>query len=117
LTDGQTSFKYCPLKFHIIVPLNRHQCFAGTVSVSGPKWKLHRKLFTPAFHFKILEEFVEVFGSTDRILIEKLERHVNGPGFDIYPYISLYTLDIICGKHNVSLVTGAHHVLWHIIMK
>jgi len=117
LTDGQTSFKCCPLKFHIIVPLKRHQCFGSTVSVSGPKWKEHRKLFTPAFHFKILEEFVEVFGSKDRILIEKLEKHVNGSGFDIYPYISLYTLDIICGKHNVSLVTGARLVLWLIIMK
>jgi len=72
---------------------------------------VHRKLITPAFHFKILEEFVEVFGSTDRNLIEKLEKHVNGPGFDIYPYISLYTLDFICGKHNVSLVTGARLML------
>ena len=101
------------MKLHIIVPLNRHQCFASTVSVAGPKWKEHRKLFTPAFHFKILEDFVEVFGSNDRILIEKLEKHVNGPGFDICPYISLYTLDIICGKHNVPLVAGAQHVLWH----
>jgi len=105
------------LKLHIIVPLNSHQCFAGTVCVAGPKWKEHRKLFTPAFHFKILEEFVEVFGSKGSILREKLEKHVNGPGFDIRPYISLYTLDIICGKHNVSLVTGAQHVLWYIIMK
>jgi cytochrome P450 len=105
------------LKLHITVPLNRQLCFASTVSVAGAKWKEHRKLFTPAFHFKILEDFVEVFGSKDRILIEKLEKHVNGPAFDIRPYISLYTLDIICGKHNVSLVTGAQHVLWHIIMK
>jgi cytochrome P450 family 4 len=95
------------LKLHIIVPLNRHQCFASTVSVAGPKWKEHRKLFTPAFHFKILEDFVEVFGSKDRILIEKLEKHVSGPGFDILPYISLCTLDIICGK----LLAGAQHVL------
>jgi hypothetical protein len=50
---------------------------------------------------------MEVFGSNDRILIEKLEKHVNGPAFDIRPYISLYTLDVICGKHNVSLVKGA----------
>jgi cytochrome P450 len=105
-----------PLKLHVIA-LTKHQCYASTVSVAGPKWKEHRKLITPAFHFKILEGFVEVFGSKDRILIEKLERHVNGPGFDIYPYISLCTLDIICGKHNMSLVTGAQHVLWHIIMK
>jgi cytochrome P450 len=97
--------------------LNRLQCFASTVAVAGPKWKEHRKMFTPAFHFKILEEFVEVFGSKGRILREKLEKHVNGPAFDIRPYISLHTLDIICGKHNVSLVTGARHVSRHIVMK
>jgi len=68
----------------------------GLLTNTGPKWKEHRKLFTPAFHFKILEEFVEVFGSKGSILREKLEKHVNGPGFDIRPYISLYTLDIIC---------------------
>ncbi|GFG37475.1 hypothetical protein Cfor_01119, partial [Coptotermes formosanus] len=60
------------------------------------KWKGHRKLFTPAFHFKILEEFVAVFNSNDRILIQTLDKYVNGPGFDIRPYISLCTLDIIC---------------------
>ena len=99
-----------PLKLHTILPLNSHQCFASNVCVAGPKWKEHRKLFTPAFHFKILEDFVEVFGSKDRILREKMEKHVNGPGFDISPYITLYTLDVICGKHNVSIVTGAQHV-------
>jgi len=86
------------------VPLNRHHCVASTVSVAGPKWKEHRKLFTPAFHFKILEDFVEVFGNNDRVLIEKLEKHVNGPAFNILPYISLYTLDIICGKHTCHLL-------------
>ena len=100
-----------PLKLHTTAPLNRHRCFASIACVAGPKWKEHRKLFTPAFHFKILEDFVEVFGSNDRVLREKLEKHVNGPGFDIRPYISLYTLDIICGKHNVSLVTRAQDVL------
>ena len=114
LTDGVTNFNSCsPATSHNCTP---KQCFASTVSVAGTKWKEHRKLFTPAFHFKILEDFVEVFSSNDRILIEKLEKHVNGPPFDIRPYISLCTLDIICGKHNVSLVTGAQHVLWHTIM-
>jgi cytochrome P450 len=74
--------------------------FAGTERVAGVKWKGHRKLFTPAFHFKILEEFVAVFNSNDRILIQTLDKYVNGPGFDIRPYISLCTLDIICGKHS-----------------
>jgi hypothetical protein len=41
---------------------------------------------------------VEVFNGNSRILLERLSKHVNGPEFDLYPYIKLYTLDVICGK-------------------
>jgi cytochrome P450 family 4 len=57
-----------------------------------------RKLITPAFHFKILEQFVEVFNTKAGILVEKLADHVDGSEFDIWPYLSLCALDSICGK-------------------
>ena len=85
-----------PHLLHVSVRTN----VGSTDRVAGTKWKEHRKLFTPAFHFKILEEFVGVFNINDRIMIQKLDKHVNGPGFDIRPYISLCTLDMICGKHS-----------------
>jgi cytochrome P450 family 4 len=65
---------------------------------AGEKWKKSRKLITPAFHFKILEEFVEVFNKNAGILVDKLAHHVGGSEFDIYPYISLCALDSICGN-------------------
>ena len=55
-----------PHLLHVSVRTN----VGSTDRVAGTKWKEHRKLFTPAFHFKILEEFVGVFNSNDRIMIQ-----------------------------------------------
>lgn len=55
-------------------------------------------MLTPTFHFKILEDFVEVFNSVSDVLIENLKKNVGEKSFDIYPYFNLCTLDIICGN-------------------
>lgn len=60
------------------------------------KWQKRRKLLTPAFHFSILEDFVQVMDQQATILINVLQKHVNGKPFDVFPYISLYTMDVIC---------------------
>lgn len=65
----------------------------------GEKWRSRRKILTPAFHFKILEDFVDVFVEQSLTLLNKLKREVgNESGFNIFPYVTLCTLDIICGK-------------------
>lgn len=46
-----------------------------------------------------MDQFVEVFNSNGDILIEKLKKEANGQEFDIYNYITLYALDVICGKY------------------
>ncbi|KDR22530.1 cytochrome P450 4C1-like [Zootermopsis nevadensis] len=68
----------------------------GLLTGSGQKWKSHRKLITPTFHFKILETFVDAFNSNADILIKQLSTHVNGSEFDIQPYITMCALDNIC---------------------
>ncbi|KAJ9599645.1 hypothetical protein L9F63_026503, partial [Diploptera punctata] len=65
-------------------------------NTKGQKWKSHRRLITPTFHFKILEQFVDVFNSNISILISKLKDCVNKDEFNIYPYVTLYALDNIC---------------------
>lgn len=55
-------------------------------------------MITPAFHFKILEDFVDVFSSIGDILVKKLKQEVGKDSFDIYPYFNLCVLDGICGK-------------------
>ena len=71
----------------------------NTIS-TGAKWQSRRKLLTPAFHFKILEDFVHVFNHHSKILIKQLDQAVqSNRDLNIYPFITRCTLDIICGKY------------------
>lgn len=67
----------------------------GLILNHGPMWQKHRKIITPAFHFKILEQFVDVFDHQNQILVEKLLKHCDGLTINIEPYISLLSMDII----------------------
>ena len=69
---------------------------------AGQRWANHRKLLTPAFHFKVLENFVDVFNRNGKILVEKLSSHVNGPEFDVTPYMTLCALDNMSGECRAS---------------
>jgi|688.fasta_scaffold557720_2 hypothetical protein len=56
-------------------------------------------MLTPTFHFKILEDFVQVFNEQSQILIEQLHDALKVENeLDIYPFITRCTLDIICGQ-------------------
>ncbi|KAI9564177.1 hypothetical protein GHT06_007915 [Daphnia sinensis] len=69
----------------------------GLLTSTGSKWVSRRKLLTAAFHFKILEDFLQVFNEQSQILIQKLSAALKVRNdFDIYPFITLCTLDIIC---------------------
>ncbi|XP_071538563.1 cytochrome P450 4C1-like [Panulirus ornatus] len=63
---------------------------------SGSHWQSRRKLLTPAFHFKILEEFVGVMNNQGSKLAQKLRRKADGTPFNIYNDIVLCVLDILC---------------------
>jgi cytochrome P450 len=79
-----------------------HPGFELNVSIypcrAGQHWATHRKLLTPAFHFKVLENFVDVFNRNGKILLENFSRHVNGPEFDVTPYMTLCALDNMSGE-------------------
>jgi len=59
---------------------------------------VHRKVLTPAFHFKILEEFVDTFNDNAQILCKALDQKVSLKGFDVSLNLKLCALDNICGK-------------------
>ncbi|XP_053692189.1 cytochrome P450 4C1-like [Sabethes cyaneus] len=68
----------------------------GLLISSGEKWFQRRKIITPTFHFKILEQFVTVFNKETDIMVRNLKKHVGGKEFDIYDYVTLMALDSIC---------------------
>jgi cytochrome P450 family 4 len=59
------------------------------------KWFARRKIITPTFHFKILEQFVEIFDKQSNTLVEKLRKYKDQAHFDIFDKISLFALDVI----------------------
>ena len=67
----------------------------GLLTSTGAKWNKHRKLLTPTFHFRILEDFLQVMVDHTDVLLQKLEKEAERT-FDITPFISLCSLDIIC---------------------
>nr|XP_042895147.1 cytochrome P450 4c3 [Parasteatoda tepidariorum] len=68
----------------------------GLITSSGMKWKKRRRLLTPAFHFRILDDFLPVIDSHARYLAEKLKDEVGSKSFDLVPYVTLCSLDILC---------------------
>ncbi|KAA0185391.1 Cytochrome P450 CYP4V33 [Hyalella azteca] len=62
---------------------------------TGKTWKSRRRLLTPSFHFKILEDFVEVFNHQALRLVDKLQSRVGDAPFNVCPLVELCSLDII----------------------
>ena len=96
------SFEPAGRAIQIIV--NSHIIQHNYLFSAGQKWHTHRKMITPTFHFKILDNFVEVFSEKSEILVDKLRKEVGSQGFDVYPYITKCALDIICGKYSAFIV-------------
>lgn len=109
-------FSYDPRDLEVIFSSNQHIAKSniykllhnwlgtGLLLSTGSKWHKRRKIATPAFHFKILEQFIDTFERQSLILVKKLKEKADGStAFDIFPYICLMALDIIAGKHHRKL--------------
>ncbi|XP_058124025.1 probable cytochrome P450 4d14 [Anopheles ziemanni] len=68
----------------------------GLLLSFGEKWFQRRRIITPTFHFKMLDQFVDVFNHEADVLVSKLEARAGKGEFNIYDYITLYALDSIC---------------------
>ncbi|XP_055606346.1 cytochrome P450 4d2-like [Uranotaenia lowii] len=67
----------------------------GLITAIGKKWAQRRRIITPAFHFKILEEFLGIFDQRTTDLVQKLKEQEGKGDFNLYEYVTLCTLDII----------------------
>uniref|UniRef100_A0A182SYF0 Cytochrome P450 n=1 Tax=Anopheles maculatus TaxID=74869 RepID=A0A182SYF0_9DIPT len=68
---------------------------SGLVVSTGSKWAQRRKIITPTFHFKILEDFLVIMNHQTDVLIEKLQKNTTGKDFDLYEHVTYCALDII----------------------
>jgi cytochrome P450 len=94
----------------------------GLLTAIGEKWSVKRKMLTPSFHFKILDQFIDVFNEQSLKLVKILKAEIpKGKVFDISPYVKRCTLDIICetamGKqinaqddHNTPYLQAIHRM-------
>lgn len=71
----------------------------GLLLSKGKTWHTMRKIITPTFHFKILEQFIDVFDRQTNVFIGKLKLVADGKRVvNIYEYMGLLTMDIIAGE-------------------
>ncbi|CAG7729871.1 unnamed protein product [Allacma fusca] len=79
----------------------------GLLISKGKKWYTHRKLLTPAFHFKILENFQPIFDDNSKVLVNVLKKFEDKE-CEIQGIVNRCTLDVICetamGKQLNSLL-------------
>lgn len=72
-------------------------------------------MLTPTFHFKILEDFIDIFNKQSVVLVEKLsEAHhemltQKKDRINLFPYVARCTLDIICGAFDKRKLVFALH--------
>ncbi|XP_073841209.1 cytochrome P450 4d8-like [Musca autumnalis] len=83
---------------------------AGLLTSDGQKWHSRRRIITPAFHFKILEDFLDVFKQQSEILVDCLASKADGKtAIDVYSFVCGASLDIIAETAmgtNVKAQTG-----------
>ncbi|ETN74801.1 hypothetical protein NECAME_03934, partial [Necator americanus] len=69
----------------------------GLLISTGEKWRSRRKILTPSFHFKVLNDFLTIHDSQAKIFVDQLQKFSsNEEQFDIFPYVKRCALDIIC---------------------
>ena len=68
-----------------------------TFQSTHEKWRHRRKLLTPAFHFKILEDSLKVFNRQSDTCADilSIDSNFGETILDLFPYMTRCTLDII----------------------
>ncbi|XP_064457757.1 cytochrome P450 4V2-like [Ornithodoros turicata] len=68
---------------------------SGLLTSFGSQWRSRRKLLTPAFHFRILEDFLPIMNEQGDIFRKVLQSNTDKV-VDVTTFVTACTLDIIC---------------------
>ncbi|XP_067013699.2 cytochrome P450 4C1 [Anabrus simplex] len=91
----------------------------GLITSRDEYWKQQRKIIAPTFRPNILETYLSVFNSQACVLVSQLEKIASGDEFDVYPVLSLCTLDMICESTmgiNFKAQEGRYTYLPHFLL-
>ncbi|XP_043065323.1 LOW QUALITY PROTEIN: probable cytochrome P450 4d21 [Drosophila ficusphila] len=88
----------------------RHFLGDGILLSTGRKWNTRRKAIAPAFHFKCLENFVEIMDKHSGVMVEKLREVADGKtSVNVFKYISKEALDVITETAMGVQVNAQHN--------
>ncbi|XP_035232612.1 cytochrome P450 4C1-like, partial [Stegodyphus dumicola] len=81
-----------PLQLKILLEPLRE----GLLTREGEKWRRRRVLLNPAFHTRILQNYISAFNEQAEVLVEKMKKLVDYPWVDMMPLLTVTSLYIIC---------------------
>lgn len=88
---------------------DEYDCFHDWVGTGlstswGAKWHWRKRLLTPAFHSKILKNYIPIINEHATVMVHLLESATEENWIDIYHFMSALALDIICGKQCLQII-------------
>ncbi|XP_033345725.1 cytochrome P450 4C1-like [Bombus vosnesenskii] len=89
---GNTKFTQKGYMYKLLAPWFS----TGLLTSSGRKWRIRRKILTPAFHSDMLNKFVDVFVKEGEYLVKSLKSEEGVVVNDLFHTISKHTLNMIC---------------------
>ncbi|CAL7940657.1 unnamed protein product [Xylocopa violacea] len=69
---------------------------SGLLTSYGAMWQTRRKMLTPAFHFNVLQQFVEILIEQGEGFVQTLKNEKGPVVKDLWQLMSEHTLNIIC---------------------
>lgn len=72
-------------------------CVCGVSFVLGTKWHKRRKILTPAFHFNILQQFMDIITEETNRISKTPKDTKSIMVEDLLFFTSEHTLNVICG--------------------
>ncbi|GBP32869.1 Cytochrome P450 4c3 [Eumeta japonica] len=60
-------------------------------------WRRRRKTMIPVFSPRVLDHFMDIFATQSQTLAERLTEQDGAEPFSVWPFLSAYTLDSVCG--------------------